>query len=92
MQDSGAVPISSFTDERRGWVWVVVVAGRSDRQRAGRGRRTRARRVQAAQRSYRWWRPPTSGIATMSPPRAASLDGESVRPCPAPSESGPFRS
>ena len=23
--------------------------------------------VQAARRSYRWWRPPTSGIATMSP-------------------------
>jgi hypothetical protein len=25
------------------------------------------RACQAARRSYRWWRPPTSGIATMSP-------------------------
>jgi hypothetical protein len=33
----------------------------------GSGARTSARRVQAARRSYRWWRPPTSAIVTMSP-------------------------
>lgn len=54
MRASGGLRLSGST------AGLIVVA--AERCPAG-----DATRVQAARRSYRWWRPPTSGMATMAP-------------------------
>jgi hypothetical protein len=69
INDSAAVSISISIS-----ISISSVAGSSGGLALG----TRARRDQTARRSNRWWRPPTSGTATMSPSPGAMTGHGSV--------------